>query len=204
LRDGDEMAVVNVTENESKLDPADGNHVDRIAKLRSQQDRQTLAFLLVKQVTGLLQRTKLNVKVVCQAWHAKNARHTLLDLIDYRNPMMVIVGSRGLTRLKGILLGSTSHYLIQKSSVPVMVARRRLKRPAKKAAHLSTHRARVSLAEAAIDKVGPGTVDKDVEVLRDELQKDDAAREAVALRLAGTDRGLAEEHEEPDDEDGIL
>lgn len=36
---------------------------------------------------------------------------------------MVIVGSRGLGKLKGILLGSTSHYLVQKSSVPVMVSR---------------------------------------------------------------------------------
>lgn len=34
---------------------------------------------------------------------------------------MVIVGSRGLGKLKGILLGSTSHYLVQKSSVPIMV-----------------------------------------------------------------------------------
>jgi hypothetical protein len=35
---------------------------------------------------------------------------------------MAIVGSRGLGKLKGILLGSTSHYLVQKSSVPVMVS----------------------------------------------------------------------------------
>lgn len=35
---------------------------------------------------------------------------------------MVVVGSRGLGKLKGILLGSTSHYLVQKSSVPVMVS----------------------------------------------------------------------------------
>ena len=86
---------------------------------------------------------------------------------------MLIVGSRGLGNLKGhvlllhhlvsstfqlthdlcpysILLGSTSHYLIQKCSVPVMVARRRLKRPPRRAAHLKAHRARVSLAEAAV------------------------------------------------------
>jgi len=44
------------------------------------------------------------------------------DLIDFLEPTMVIVGSRGLGKLKGILLGSTSHYLVQKSSVPVMVS----------------------------------------------------------------------------------
>ncbi|KAF8208887.1 hypothetical protein K438DRAFT_1917246 [Mycena galopus ATCC 62051] len=105
--------------------------------------RQGLAYILCRQATGLLQRTKLNVTVVCQAWHAKNARHMLLDIVDYHEPQMLIVGSRGLGQLKGILLGSTSHYLIEKCSVPVMVARRRLKRPPRRSAHLATHRTHV-------------------------------------------------------------
>ncbi|KAJ5984177.1 hypothetical protein N7481_006276 [Penicillium waksmanii] len=41
---------------------------------------------------------------------------------------MVIVGARGQSALKGVLLGSFSNYLLQHSSVPVMVARRKLKR----------------------------------------------------------------------------
>ena len=40
--------------------------------------RQGLAYILARQVTGLLQRTRLNVKILCQAWHAKNSRHMLL------------------------------------------------------------------------------------------------------------------------------
>lgn len=56
-----------------------------------------------------------------------------------------------------------------------MVARRRLKRPPKKNAHLSTHRVHVSLAEAGIDRVA-AKVDQDVQVMRDEIQKDDASR----------------------------
>jgi hypothetical protein len=70
-------------------------------------------------VTGLLQRTKLNVKISCQAWHAKNARHMLLgtlgflvfqrhltcdfylDIVDYVEPTMLIVGSRGVGQLNG-------------------------------------------------------------------------------------------------------
>jgi len=40
--------------------------------------RQGLAYILVRQVTGLLQRTRLNVTISCQAWHAKNSRHMLL------------------------------------------------------------------------------------------------------------------------------
>ncbi|KAJ6619443.1 hypothetical protein B0H10DRAFT_1161286 [Mycena sp. CBHHK59/15] len=149
IRDGDEMMIVNILENEAKVDPPIPNAADRATKLRSQQERQGLAYILCRQATSLLQRTKLNVSVVCQAWHAKNARHMLLDIVDYHEPQMLIVGSRGLGQLKGILLGSTSHYLIEKCSVPVMVARRRLKRPPRRSAHLATHRTHVSLAERA-------------------------------------------------------
>lgn len=75
--------------------------------------RQAFAYILARQVNSLLSRTKLNVTIHCQAWHAKNARHMLLDVIDHYEPSMLIVGSRGVSHLKGILLGSTSHYLIQ-------------------------------------------------------------------------------------------
>ncbi|KAK7690050.1 hypothetical protein QCA50_006695 [Cerrena zonata] len=135
-----------------------------------------MAYILVRQATSLLQRTRLHVTIACQAWHAKNARHMLLDIVDYIEPTMLIVGSRGLGNLKGILLGSTSHYLIQKCSVPVMVARRRLKRPPRRSAHLATHRARVSLAQAGIDRVAP-KVDQDVAVMREQVERDDDRRE---------------------------
>lgn len=57
-----------------------------------------------------------------------------------------------------------------------MVARRRLKRPPKRSAHLSTHRVHVPLAEAGIDRVLP-KVDEDVKTMRDEIQKDDIRRD---------------------------
>ncbi|TFK91139.1 hypothetical protein K466DRAFT_515996 [Polyporus arcularius HHB13444] len=175
LRDGDELIIVTVVENEGKVDPPIPNPADRATKLRAQQERQALAYILVRQATGLLQRTRLNVKIQCQAWHAKNSRHMLLDIVDFYEPVMLIVGSRGLGNLKGILLGSTSHYLIQKCSVPVMVARRRLKRPPRRAAHLKAHRARVSLAQAAVDRVA-SKVDQDVEKMRSEIARDDERR----------------------------
>ncbi|KIJ54275.1 hypothetical protein M422DRAFT_153729 [Sphaerobolus stellatus SS14] len=197
MRDGDEMIVITVVEGDGKLDPPEGQTANRVVKLRNQQERQTLAYLLVRQVTSLLQRTRLNVTVVCQAWHAKNSRHRLLDVIDYIEPTMLIVGSRGLGKIKGILLGSTSHYLIQKSSVPVMVARRRLKRPPRKSAHLASHRARVPLSEAAIDKA-PSKVENDVEAMRDEILKAEAERDRD--RRGGLGGGLEEEVEREEGE----
>ena len=60
------------------VDPKNANEQDRVTKLRVQKERQGVALQLVRQVTGLLQRTKLNVTVTCQAIHSKNARHMLL------------------------------------------------------------------------------------------------------------------------------
>ena len=108
------------------VDPKSWSNSDKAQKLKVQKEvssfacsriprslqRQTTALLLVRQVTGLLQRTRLNITVTCQSLHAKNARHMLLgtfirkillilDLIDFLEPTMVIVGSRGLGQLKG-------------------------------------------------------------------------------------------------------
>ena len=58
-----------------------------------------------------------------------------------------------------------------------MVARRRLKRPARRSAHLSPHRARVSLAEAAKVELVTPKVDRDVEHMRDELEREEERRE---------------------------
>ncbi|KZV91228.1 adenine nucleotide alpha hydrolases-like protein [Exidia glandulosa HHB12029] len=201
LRDGDELFIVTVVETDSKLDPASGAQpADRVLKLRNQQERQTLAFLLAKMATGLLQRTRLQVAITCQAWHAKNSRHMLLDIVDYYEPIMLIVGSRGVGQLKGILLGSTAHYLIQKSSVPVMVARRKLKRTViRGTAHLAPHRVpRVPLAQAAIDKAGPGR-DKDVADMRQALEREE--EEELARRDSGADPDADADNDDDDDED---
>ena len=56
---------------------------------------------------------------------------------------MVILGSRGRSAVKNILLGSFSTYLVAKSSCPVMVARKKLKKSRKKG--VSAH----SLSNAA-------------------------------------------------------
>lgn len=69
--------------------------------MANQRERQAAALQLARGATALLERTRLNVRVVCQAIHAKVPRHMLVDMIDYLEPTLVLVGSRGLTRLKG-------------------------------------------------------------------------------------------------------
>lgn len=128
LRDGDETLIVSVMETETKLDALEDQHEDPMRRSMHQRIRQDTAVHLAHQAFVLLQRTCLNVKVSCQALHARNARHMLLDLIDFYSPTMVIVGSRGIETIRGVL-GSMSHYLVQKSSVPVMVAHNKLQLP---------------------------------------------------------------------------
>jgi len=94
-------------------------------------------------------------------------------------------------------LGSTSHYLIEKCSVPVMVARRRLKRPPRRSAHLTKNRAHVSLAEAGIDRMAP-KVDQDVAVMRDEIQRDEDRRDTMER---GHEREDIEEEGDAEGED---
>lgn len=181
LRDGDEMLVVSVMETDTKLDALDPKHEEVSARMEHQRIRQAMASVLAKQATHLLERTRLEVKISCQAIHAKNARHMLLDLIDFYEPTMVVVGSRGLGSLRGILLGSTSHYLVQKSSAPVMVARKRLKLPALprgKGDVVESVRARhMRLDQASIEKVSNAGEEEDSRDKEDKNDDDDDTTE---------------------------
>jgi len=60
----------------------------------------------------------------------------ITEVIDFLSPTLVIIGSRGRSAVKGVLLGSFSNYLVTKSSVPVMVARKKLRKHAKTADRL--------------------------------------------------------------------
>lgn len=70
--------IVTVIESDSKIDPPVPNAGDRATKLRAQQERQGMSYILCRQATSLLQRTRLNVTISCEAWHAKHSRHMLL------------------------------------------------------------------------------------------------------------------------------
>ncbi|KAH9823197.1 hypothetical protein DFH28DRAFT_351662 [Melampsora americana] len=155
LRQGDECLIITLIETETKFDSdKSGSASDGRAKIRNQKDRREKATRLVREATALLERTTLNVKVTCQAVHAKSTKRTLVDCIDFLQPNLVIVGRHGASSVKGTLMGTVCQYLVQKSSVPVMVARRRLRiqpKVYKKRAQLD-RTPRMHLNEASIDK----------------------------------------------------
>jgi len=51
------------------------------------------------------------------------AAEAILTLVETRNIDLVIMGSRGLGRLKGLVLGSQSQKVVQHASCPVLLVR---------------------------------------------------------------------------------
>ncbi|KAI9761762.1 MAG: hypothetical protein M4579_000856 [Chaenotheca gracillima] len=98
---------------------------------KAEQERYHAAQDISDRCVKLLRKTRLQVRVVVEVIHCKSPKHLITEVIDFIEPTLVILGSRGRSALKGVLLGSFSNYLVTKSSVPVMVARKRLKKHSK-------------------------------------------------------------------------
>ncbi|KAK5723684.1 hypothetical protein LTR15_005383 [Elasticomyces elasticus] len=136
------LPSVNVTPGPSPLAKggslAGGASTDSINDKRSQSRgvshgpadaiRRTAAEDITSRTIHLLRKTRLQVRIVVEVFHCKSPRHMITEVIDYLQPTLVIIGSRGRSAVKGVLLGSFSNYLVTKSSVPVMVARKKLRR----------------------------------------------------------------------------
>ncbi|KAK9479359.1 hypothetical protein V1514DRAFT_328426 [Lipomyces japonicus] len=133
LRDGNILYAVNaieepddaqVTSPQASTFPTS----DDLPANKLESERITAAKEISSIIIKLLKKTRLQVECVIEVMHCKSPKHLICDVIDYLNPTMVVLGSRGRSALKGVLLGSFSNYLVTKSSVPVMVARKKLKK----------------------------------------------------------------------------
>jgi len=130
MRDGDTLYAVYIAELPEK----------EVTEAQMERERLDGAEQIVQLCSKLLRRTRLQVHLVVEVIHAKAPKHMLNDMIDFRDPTLVVLGSRGRSALKGysrmrgmeanqsVLLGSISNYIVSKSSVPVMVARKKLKK----------------------------------------------------------------------------
>jgi len=98
---------------------------------KAERERYRATEEITDRCIKLLRKTKLQVRVVVEVFHCKSPKHMITEVIDYLAPTLVILGSRGRSALKGVLLGSFSNYLVTKSSVPVMVARKKLRKHSK-------------------------------------------------------------------------
>ncbi|KAK2865359.1 hypothetical protein FQN49_003656 [Arthroderma sp. PD_2] len=105
--------------------------VDSRALSKSEMERVHAIDSITETCVRLMRKTKLQVRVAVEVIHCKSPKHLITEAIDGLDPTLVILGSRGRSALKGVLLGSFSNYLVTKSSAPVMVARKKLKKHAK-------------------------------------------------------------------------
>ncbi|PYH99611.1 adenine nucleotide alpha hydrolases-like protein [Aspergillus ellipticus CBS 707.79] len=101
--------------------------VDARGMSKAESERVHAAEVISQTCVRLLRKTLLQVRVAVEVIHCKSPKHMITEAIDGLDPTLVIVGARGRGALKGVLLGSFSNYLVMHSSVPVMVARKKLK-----------------------------------------------------------------------------
>lgn len=125
LVDGSVLFIVCVIEENDKNHNLKGNTLNESAR---ESTRLNMLNRAKQQVLSLLKLTKLQIHIVVEIIHHPIPRHLILECIDCLQPTLVIVGSKGLSAIKGVLLGSLSNYLVTKSSVPVMVVREKLKK----------------------------------------------------------------------------
>ncbi|KAM0439887.1 hypothetical protein ACHAPT_000985 [Fusarium lateritium] len=122
---------------------------------RAEEERRRAVKDISDRVVKLLRKTSLQVRVIVEVLHCKNPKHLITEVIDLVSPTLVVIGSRGRSALKGVILGSFSNYLVTKSSVPVMVARKRLRKQGKyrgvKQVNILSNPAAKSLSNARID-----------------------------------------------------
>ncbi|OWB54729.1 hypothetical protein B5S28_g583 [[Candida] boidinii] len=148
--------------NGSMLSPTTSAHALSLAVAKSNANsnsktsRETIRRKNVERMTKdcleLLKLTKLQVHVVIESVHHPIPRYFIVEVIHHLSPTLVVVGSKGQSAIKGVLLGSLSNYLVRKSSVPVMVVRNKIQKLGKKGKQFSNTISTLhSLAEARID-----------------------------------------------------
>lgn len=139
------------------IEETDSNHnlkANTASENQREQYRLNMLNKAKQQVLNLLKLTKLQIHIVIEIIHHPIPRHLILEIIDNLQPTLVVVGSKGQSAIKGVLLGSLLNYLVTKLSVPVMVVREKLKKinRFKLGSHMFSNNIKsLTLSEARID-----------------------------------------------------
>jgi nucleotide-binding universal stress UspA family protein len=108
---GSEVVVVHVHEHDI------GKAASYLAELAVE------ATALVDGVVAELKGMGVNASGDLREARAGHAARAVVDAATAHNSEVVVMGSRGLSDLQGILLGSVAHKVIQLAETPVLVAR---------------------------------------------------------------------------------
>ncbi|KAG5436844.1 hypothetical protein PCANB_001666 [Pneumocystis canis] len=130
VRDYDTMMIVEAIDKDDR----DDRNI-----LELEKERLVAMEEICKITQNLLKKTRLILQIEIEIIHHKTPKHLLTEMIDYLEPTLVILGSRGHSSLKGVILGSFSNYIVNKSSVPVMVTRKKPKKSKSKHTVVATN-----------------------------------------------------------------
>ncbi|KAK3840037.1 MAG: hypothetical protein JOS17DRAFT_725792 [Linnemannia elongata] len=120
LRNGDELNVVTIVEDDTK----DSKAVKKGVQTEMREDAEKLTKNIHEQLEHTCLKDITVVIHIIAATKSMGAKELLIEMIDDLEDLStVIVGSRGRGAIKGLLLGSISNFLVHNSSVPVMVVR---------------------------------------------------------------------------------
>lgn len=78
---------------------------------------------LAEWAAGILQSAGARIQIRVSSSGRRGVAGAILAAVTDFQPGLIIMGSRGLTELTGLLLGSVSHKLIQLADCPVLVVR---------------------------------------------------------------------------------
>ncbi|KAF9545306.1 hypothetical protein EC957_011060 [Mortierella hygrophila] len=120
LRNGDEMNVVTIVEDDTK----DSKAVKKGVQTEMREDAEKLTKNIHEQLEHTCLKDITVIIHIIAATKSMGAKELLVEMIDDLEDLStVVVGSRGRGAIKGLLLGSISNFLVHNSSVPVMVVR---------------------------------------------------------------------------------
>jgi nucleotide-binding universal stress UspA family protein len=88
----------NISVNTASVSP------DNRGQTKDEQERFRAVDDITERVSKLLRKTKLQVRVVIEVLHCKSPKHMICEVIDFIQPTLVILGSRGQSALKGYAL----------------------------------------------------------------------------------------------------
>ncbi|KAF7732823.1 hypothetical protein EC973_000099 [Apophysomyces ossiformis] len=117
MDDGDELIVLRVV----TVDMHDKKaNIQSLLRHEEQQSRENATKVMEKIMQGSSPEKRVSVII---EFVIGKVQETIQHMIAMYQPSLLIVGTRGLSEFKGMLLGSVSKYCLQHSPVPVTVVR---------------------------------------------------------------------------------
>eukprot|EP01135_Chromosphaera_perkinsii_P011701 Nk52_evm24s2474 gene=Nk52_evmTU24s2474 len=88
---------------------------------QKKQELQNSKMVMVSEFKTRVNQTKRRCEVIVEA--VDSIKEGLLNLIETNNADYVVVGNRGLGKLKRTFMGSVSEHLLRKCSCPIIIVK---------------------------------------------------------------------------------